>query len=97
MDETLFLISLSDLWYGDILVYLQTQTFRPNTSFFEQWHTRYQAKDYLIVGDTLYRCGVDIVLRRCLTHEEAEKVLNDFHSGAYGGHQSSYAIAQKIL
>src|SRR5271168_4479003 len=36
MDETLFLISSSDPWYGDIMVYLQTQTFRPNTSRFEQ-------------------------------------------------------------
>ena len=97
MDETLFLISSSDPWYGDILLYLQTQTFRPNTSRSKQRRTRYQAKDYLIVGDTLYRHGVDTVLRRCLTHEEAEKVLNDYHSGACGGHLSSYATAQKIL
>ena len=26
-----------------------------------------------------------------------EKVLNDFHSGAYGGHLSGLEIAQKIL
>ena len=51
----------------------------------------------MIVGDTLYRRGIDIVLRRCLTHEEAEKVLNDCHSGACGGHLSCYATAQKIL
>eukprot|EP00253_Pinus_taeda_P014198 PITA_14198 len=30
-------------------------------------------------------------------HEEAEKVLNDCHSGACGGHLSGYATAQKIL
>eukprot|EP00253_Pinus_taeda_P012248 PITA_12248 len=51
----------------------------------------------MIVGDTLYLHGVDTVLRRCLTHEEAENVLNDFHSGVCGGHQSGYATAQKIL
>ena len=45
----------------------------------------------MIIGDTLYHRGVDTVLRRCLTHEEAEKVLNDCHSGACGGHQSGYA------
>lgn len=97
MDESLFLISSSDPWYGDIIIYLQTQTYRSNTSHLEQRRTRYQAKDYMIVGDTLYRRGVDTVLRRCLTHEEAEKVLNDYHSGACGGHQSSYAMTQKIL
>ena len=34
---------------------------------------------------------------RCLTHKEAEIVLNDAHSGACGGHLSRLAIAQKIL
>jgi len=29
--------------------------------------------------------------------EEAEKVLNDYHSGACGGHLSGYATAQIIL
>ena len=97
VDESLFLISASDEWYGDIIVYLQTQKFRPNTSRSEQKRIRYQAKDYMIVGDTLYRRGVDTVLRRCLTHEEAEKALNECHSGACGGHQSGYATTQKIL
>jgi hypothetical protein len=31
-DESLFLISTDDLWYGDIIIYLQTQTFRPTLS-----------------------------------------------------------------
>ena len=51
----------------------------------------------MIIGDALYRRGVDSILRRCLTLEEAEAVLNDCHSGAYGGHLSGLAIAQKIL
>eukprot|EP00253_Pinus_taeda_P030526 PITA_30526 len=33
----------------------------------------------------------------CLAIEEAEKVLNDFHSGTCGGNQSGYAMTQKIL
>lgn len=97
VDESLFLISTSDEWYGDIIVYLQTQKFRPNTSHSEQKRIRYQAKDYMIVGDTLYHRGIDTVLRRCLTHEEAEKAMNECHLGACGGHQSGYATAQKIL
>ena len=31
-DESLFLISTIDPWYGDIIVYLQTQSFRPELS-----------------------------------------------------------------
>eukprot|EP00253_Pinus_taeda_P031214 PITA_31214 len=41
----------------------------------------------MIIGDTLYRRGIDTVLRRCLTHEEAEKFLNGCHSGL--SHDSS--------
>ena len=31
-DESLFLISIENLWYGDIIIYLQTHTFRPTLS-----------------------------------------------------------------
>ena len=96
-DETLFLISTLDPWYGDILVYLQTSSFRPGTSKDARRRIRHQSQPYRIIGDTLYRLGADSVLRRCLTHEEAERVLNDCHSGACGGHMSGYATAQNIL
>jgi hypothetical protein len=96
-DESLFLIATNDIWYGDIIIYLQTQNFRPELSSAERRRVRYQARNYIILGDTLYRRGIDSVFRRCLTFEEAERVLNDCHSGACGGHMSGYATAQKIL
>ena len=97
VDESLFLISTLDPWYGYIIVYLQTQSFRPEISRSQRWKIRFQSQQYKIIGDTLYRLGVDSVFRRCLTHEEAEKVLNDCHSRACGGHMSGYATTQKIL
>jgi hypothetical protein len=36
LDEKNFPISSSDLWYGDILIYLQTLKFPPNCSRDEQ-------------------------------------------------------------
>jgi hypothetical protein len=36
-DENLFLITLSDTWYGYILVYLQTQMFMLKLSH-DKWH-----------------------------------------------------------
>ena len=96
-NEMLFLIDTRDPWYGDIIVYLQTATFRSELDKAARRRIRHQSQPYRIVGDTLYRIGVDSVLRRCLTLEEAEKVLNDYHSGACGGHMSGYATSQKIL
>jgi hypothetical protein len=57
----------------------------------------YQSRQYIILGDTLYHRGIESVFQRCLTFDEAEKALNDCHSGVCGGHMSGYATAQKIL
>lgn len=45
----------------------------------------------------MYWVGEDFVLRKWLTLEELEWVLNDCYSGACGGHMFGYAIAQNIL
>ena len=55
------------------------------------------SKNYLIVDNTLYRRGLDSILRLCLTHEEADLVLNDYHGGVCSGHLSGISTAQKIL
>ena len=85
-DEHIFLIATSDPWYGYILIYLHTLKYPTAYSREEQRKLCLHANNYLIIGDTLYRRGVDSILRHCLTHEEAEIVLNDSHSGACGGH-----------
>ena len=96
-DEFLFLISTTNPWYGYLLIYLQTQRFQLHLSRDDRHHIWQHAKYYLILHDTLYRRGIDSVLRRCLTHEEAEHMLHDCHSKACGGHLSGMATAQKIL
>ena len=96
-DKALFLISTLDPWYGDIIVYLQTQSFRPEISRSERRKIRFQSQQFRIIGETLYRRGADSVFRRCLTHEEAERILNDCHSRACGDHMSGFVTAQKIL
>jgi hypothetical protein len=97
LDEYLFLISTDDLWYGDIIIYLQTQTFWSALSNIERRRICYQAHQYIILGDTLYRRGIDSIFLHCLTFDEVEKALNEFHSRACGGHMSGYATTQKIL
>ena len=93
LDEFLFLISTTNPWYGYFLIYLQTQRFQPNISHDDRRRICHHTKYYLILNDTLYRHGIDSILRRCLTHEEAEHVLSDFHSGECGVHLSRMATA----
>ena len=59
-----------------------------NLSRDDRRYIRHHAKYYLILNDTMYRRGIDSILQRYLTHEEAEHVLNDCHSRACGGHLS---------
>ena len=61
-DEFLFLISTTDPWYRDLLIYLQTQRFQPHLSRDDHRCIRHHAKYYLILHDTLYRHGIDFVL-----------------------------------
>jgi hypothetical protein len=61
-DESLFLISISDPWYGDILLYLQTQRFQPNISHEERRCIRHHSRRYIILGDTLCHRGIDTIL-----------------------------------
>jgi hypothetical protein len=96
-DESLFLIISDDIWYGGIIIYLQTQTFWHDLSHVDRRRIQYQACQYIILSDTLYHRGINFVFHRCLTYDEAKKDLNDCHSKACGGHMSRYAIAQKIL
>jgi len=60
--ETLFIIDTSDLWYGDIIRYLQTHKFASELTSSNRRRIQYQARQYIIVGDTLYCHGIDSIL-----------------------------------
>ena len=85
-----------DPWYGDIIVYLQTLKVPTHLSRDER-RRLWMILCTTIVDDTLHRHGVDSILRRCLTHEEDEVMLNDCNGGACGGHLSGLSTAQNIL
>jgi hypothetical protein len=97
MDEHVFLISSFDPWYEDILVYLQTLNFTSTYSRYDQRHIRHQVKNYLIINDILYHREVDSFLHPLLTHEEAETMLNNCHSGSCGDHLFELEATQKCL
>ena len=79
-DETFFLVSTLDPWYGDIIMYLQKSTLWSALTKDDCRCIRHQSQPYRIIDDTLYRVDVDYVLPICLTLEEVERVLNEYHS-----------------
>lgn len=68
-DESIYLVDSSNPWYGEILVYLQNQCFRPTLTSEECRRIHHQVKHYLVLNDTLYHRGVDTILQRCLTFD----------------------------
>lgn len=62
-NEHVFLISSQDPWYGHIIIYLQILKFSPSSSKDKRRKLHHLAKNYVIVGDTLYHRGVDSILR----------------------------------
>lgn len=78
-------------------MYLQTSTFQSTLSKDDRRCIQHQSQHYCIIGDILYRIGVDTILHQCSTLDEAERFLNAYHSSACGGHLFGYATAQKIL
>jgi hypothetical protein len=96
-NEHLFYITLDDPWYDNLLVYLRTQKFGNHLSRDDRQCICHQDPRYLLIGDILYQKGVDTIFRRCLTIDEADRVLNDCHNDACGGHLSGISMAQKII
>jgi hypothetical protein len=60
-DESLFMISSADAWYGDIIIYLQTKTFWLDLSSTNCRCICYQDCQYIILSDTLYHHGFDSI------------------------------------
>ncbi|MCO5554918.1 hypothetical protein L7F22_008456 [Adiantum nelumboides] len=56
-----------------------------------------RAKRYMLVGDSLYMKGTDLVMRRVPWKEEIYKVLEENHEGSCGGHFASKITLHKIL
>ena len=62
-DEHILLIEISHPWYGDILLYLHTLKCPMTFLREDRCKLILNAKNYLIIGDILYRRGVDSILR----------------------------------
>ena len=53
---------------------------------------RYKALKFVFLDDQLYYKSVDGVLLKCLSQEEAKKVMYEVHEGLCGAHQSAYRM-----
>jgi hypothetical protein len=57
-----------------------------------------RSKNYVLVGDNLYRRATSSgVLLKCITREEGKEILEEIHSGCYGNHAASKTLVGKTF
>ncbi|XP_027359296.1 uncharacterized protein LOC113867964 [Abrus precatorius] len=59
--------------------------------------TKFQAVNYIIVVNELYKMGVDGTLLRCLSEHEAYIALAEIHEGICGAHQAGERMKWMLL
>lgn len=56
-----------------------------------------QALRYRVIDDSLYKNNFDRTLLNCVTEEEFQRILHEFHYGFFKGHYSESTTATKVL
>jgi hypothetical protein len=55
-----------------------------------------RSKNYILVGDSLYRRATSSeVLLKCISREEGKEILDEIHSGCYGNHAASRTLVDQ--
>ena len=76
--------------------YIKEQKLPPNKVEAEQI-TRW-SKNYVLVGDILYRRGASSgVLLKCISEEEGKQTLDEIHPGCCGNHATSKTFVGKAF
>jgi hypothetical protein len=96
-DANLFSITVIPTWDTYIAEFLSTQKLPEHLDANERRKIRVNSRHYIIIGNRLYRRGIDGILRRCISEPEATKILEACHDGICGGHFSGRLSALKIL
>ena len=97
VDENLFLVSSTPIWYQNIAEFLKTQKLPDTLNKHDRRKVRINSRHFALIGERLYRRGVDQVLRRCVEPSEIPAILSACHDSACGGHFSGTLTGQKVL
>ncbi|XP_019237103.1 PREDICTED: uncharacterized protein LOC109217317 [Nicotiana attenuata] len=84
-------------WYHDIKRFLKTKEYPKQASGDQKRTIRRLASSFFFSAEVLYKRTLDLNLLRCVDAREAEKIMNEVHSGVCGPHMNGYVLAKKIL
>ena len=77
--------------------FVDTSRMRDGMSRDQRKRLALKSKDFRILGDQLYKKGLERVLRRCVYPHEQEAILEEARQGISGGHFAREVIGRKVL
>ena len=58
---------------------------------------KFQALQFVLIKDVLYKIGFSLPYLRCLSHEETDYVMREVHEGIYGNHSGARLLVHKLI
>ena len=58
---------------------------------------KFQASQFVLIKDVLYKRGFSQLYLRCLSHEEADYVMREVHEGICGNHSGAQSLVHKLI
>ncbi|VFQ81006.1 unnamed protein product [Cuscuta campestris] len=89
------LVEPDDIWMDDLVKYYMTEQFPENEDKVRK--VKLRAPRFQMLDGRLYKRAFGGPLLRCLTREEAERVIAEVHKGVCAAHQMSRTLAQRII
>jgi len=95
-DEKLLAVQKSP-WFADMANFKAAGVVPEEYEWCQRKKLFKEANQYVWDDPHLFKIGADNLLRRCVTQEEANKILWHYHNSPYGGHFNGERTAAKVL
>jgi hypothetical protein len=87
---------ISTSWTQDFIDYIKENKLPADKE--EATRIVQRSKNYVLVGDKLYRRAASSgILLKCISIEEGKEILNEIHSGCCGNHAASRTLVGKAF
>ena len=88
-------IAVEENWTTPLIAYLQSGTLPDGKDAARK--LKVQASQFMLIKDVLYKRGFSRPYLRCLTHDEADYVMREFHEGICGNHSGTQSLVHKLI
>jgi ribonuclease HI len=82
---------MTEDWWAPITLFLQGY-YHPS-DINEAKRLKHRSRDFVLIGDQLYKKGISQPMLKCVTETEGIQILREVHSGTCGSHSGPRALA----